>query len=152
MVRKASGARKRHVLLVSRGETVEANCHFVQFPAPKPHASRITREPDPQQNPSSRPTLAPLAESAGQQDAICRRREVHTAKLAGGKLQGFATQVLLYCFRFRKCGTFMPLSGVRGESRIAVVWTLLVAVPSRFHRFTSAFCSHAVVLSAVDSR
>src|SRR5260221_13667497 len=116
MVRKASGARKRHVLLVSRGETVEANCHFVEFPAPKAHASRIASEPDPQQNPSSRPTLAPLAENAEQQDGIRRRRAVHAAISAGGKLQGFATQVLLYCFRFRKCGTFMPLSGVRGES------------------------------------
>ena len=131
---------------------MEANCHFVEFPAPKASELRVASEPDPRQNPSSRPTLAPLAESAEQQDAICRRRAVHTAKLAGGKLQGFATQVLLYCFRFRKCGTFMPLSGVGGESRIAVVWTLLVAVPSRFHRFTSAFCSHAVVLSAVDSK
>jgi hypothetical protein len=131
---------------------VEANCHFVEFPAPKASALRIASEPDPQQNPSSRPVAAARPENAEQQDAICRRRPIPTAKLAGGKLPGFAKQVLLYCFRFRKCGTFMPLSGVRGESRIAVVWTLLVAVPSRFHRFTSAFCSHAVVLSAVDSK
>jgi len=39
-------------------------------------------------------------------------------------------QVPLYCFRLGKCGTFMPLSGVRGEFRIAVVWTLLVVVVS----------------------
>src|SRR5258706_12501112 len=101
---------------------------------------------------SSQRMLAPPAENAERQDGIRRRRAVHTAKLAGGKLQGFAKQVLLYCFRFRKCGTFMPLSGVRGESRIAVVWTLLFAVPIRFHRFTSAFCYHSVVLYAVGKR
>jgi hypothetical protein len=36
----------------------------------------------------------------------------------------------MYCFRFGICGTFMPLSGVRGVSRIAVVWTQLVAAIS----------------------
>src|SRR5260221_2769928 len=99
---------------------------------------------------SSQRMLAPPAENAERQDGIRRRRAVHTAKLAGGKLQGFAKQVLLYCFRFRKCGTFMPLSGVRGESRIAVVLTFLVAVPSPIHRSTSAFCSQADVLLAVQ--
>jgi len=130
---------------------VEANCHFVEFPAPKASELRVASEPDPRQNPSSRPTLAPLAESAEQQDAICRRRAVHTAKLAGGKLQGFATQVLLYCFRLEKCGTFMPLSGVRGDSRIAVVWTLFVLVFSSFSSVHFSILFTRAVLSSVDS-
>jgi hypothetical protein len=132
---------------------VEANGHFVEFPAPKASVFCFASEPDPQQNPISWPMLAALAENTEQQDGICRRGAVHTAKSAGGQLQGAAKQVLLYCFRFRKCGTFMPLSRARGESRIAVVWTLLVAVSSRFRRFTSGFCSHSqFVLSAVDSK
>jgi hypothetical protein len=132
---------------------VEANCHFVEIPAPKASALRFASEPDPQQNPISRPMLAALAENTEQQDGICRRGAVHAAKSECGKLQGVAERVLLYCFRFRKCGTFMPLLGVRGESRIAVVWTLLVAVSSRFRRFTSGFCSRSqFVLSAVDSK
>ena len=111
---------------------MEANYHFVEFPAPKAHALRLASEPDPQQNPSSRPVLAPPAENAEQQDAICRRGAVHVAKSAGGKFQGIAKQVLLYCFRSRECGTFMPLSRVRGESRIAVVWTFLVGSLFKF--------------------
>ena len=41
-------------------------------------------------------------------------------------------QVLLYCFRLGNCGTFMPLSSARGESRIAAVWTWFVTVFSAF--------------------
>ena len=46
----------------------------------------------------------------------------------GRRLHARAQQVLVYCFRERKCGTFMPLSCVRRESRIAVVWTWFSAV------------------------
>ena len=75
---------------------------------------------------------------------IVRSQEVlSAAKSIETSCKGVAKQVLLYCFRLGKCGTFMPLSGVRGESRIAGVWTLFVLVFSSFHRFTSAFCSHA---------
>jgi len=53
-------------------------------------------------------------------------------------------QVLLYCFGLGKCGTFMPLSGARGESRIAAAWTWFVAVfYSVFDRSTSVSCSQA---------
>ena len=132
---------------------MEANCHFVEFPAPKASALRVASKPDPQRNPPSQPMLAPPAENAEQQDGICRRGALPAAKSAGGKLQDIAKQVLLYCFRFRKCGTFMPLSRVRGESRIAVVWTLFVAVSSLVSsvHFSILF-AHAVVLSAVDSK
>jgi hypothetical protein len=130
---------------------VEANCHFVEFPAPKTSAFRIASDPDPQQNPISRSMLAPLAQNAEQQDAICRRGAVHAAKSAGRKLQGVAKQVLLYCFRFRKCGTFMPLSGVRGEFRIAGVWTLFVLVSSFVSsvHFSILF-RRAVAFTAID--
>jgi hypothetical protein len=117
---------------------VEANCHFVEFPVPKASVLRVACEPDPQRNPPSQPMLAPPAENAEQQDAICRRGALPAAKSAGGELQDIAKQVLLYCFRFRKCGTFMPLSGVRGESRIAVVWTL---VRNRFSAMSSGHFS-----------
>jgi hypothetical protein len=33
----------------------------------------------------------------------------------------------MYCLRLSKCGTFIPLSRVRGEFRITVVWTWFVA-------------------------
>lgn len=57
----------------------------------------------------------------------------------------------MYCFRFGNCGTFMPLSGVRGEFRIAVVWTWFVAVSFTISsgHFSILF-THSVVLSAVD--
>ena len=67
------------------------------------------------------------------------------------RCQAIVRQVRMYCFRFGNCGTFMPLSGVRGESRIAVVWTL---VRNRFSAMSSGHFSilftHLVFLSAVD--
>jgi len=59
-------------------------------------------------------------------------------------------QVLLYCFRLEKCGTFMPLSGVRGDSRIAVVWTLFVLVFSSFSSVHFSILFTRAVLSSVD--
>ncbi len=57
----------------------------------------------------------------------------------------------MYCFRLRNCGTFMPLSGVRGIFRIAVVWTRFVADISAISsiHFNVLF-THAVVRLAVD--
>jgi len=64
---------------------------------------------------------------------------------------GITRQVLLYCFRLDKCGTFMPLSRVQGESRIAVVWTLFVLVFSSVSsvHFSILF-TRAITLSAAD--
>ena len=64
--------------------------------------------------------------------------------------QGLSRKVRMYCFRAGNCGTFMPLSGVRGVSRIAVVWTRLVAAISAILsiHFNVLF-THAVVRSAV---
>jgi hypothetical protein len=53
-----------------------------------------------------------------------------SSKSAQARPQAIAREVRMYCFRFGICGTFMPLSGVRGVSRIAVVWTQLVAAIS----------------------
>ena len=65
--------------------------------------------------------------------------------------QGIAWQVRMYCFRPGNCGTFMPLSGVRGVFRIAVVWTRFVAAISAIlsTHFNVLF-THAVVRLAVD--
>jgi len=83
---------------------------------------------------------------------IVRSEEVFSAaKSIEKSSQRFARQVLLYCFRLGKCGTFMPLSGVQGDSRIAVVWTLFVLVFSSFSsvHFSILF-TRAVALSSVD--
>ena len=67
------------------------------------------------------------------------------------RCQAIVRQVRMYCFRFGNCGTFMPLSGVRGEFRIAVVWTWFVAVFSAISSgHFSALFTHSVFLSAVD--
>jgi hypothetical protein len=67
--------------------------------------------------------------------------------------QGSASGVRMYCFRLGNCGTFMPLSGVRGVPRIAVVWTRIVAAISAISstHFDVAF-THAVIRSAVDCK
>lgn len=60
-------------------------------------------------------------------------------------------RVLLYCFRFGDCGTFMPLSIVQGEFRIAVVWTLLVAAFSASSVHFRLLLAAAFSLSAVKA-
>jgi len=72
-------------------------------------------------------------------------------KFLGTGQKNFARQVLLYCFRLGKCGTFMPLSGVRGEPRIAGVWTLFVLVFSSVSsvHFSILF-RRAVAFTAID--
>ena len=60
-------------------------------------------------------------------------------------------QVRMYCFRFGNCGTFIPLSGVRSVSRIAVVWTrFLAAISASSSIHINALFTHSVILSAVD--
>lgn len=80
-----------------------------------------------------------------------RRGRAEAQKSIQARCQAIVRQVRMYCFRFGNCGTFMPLSGVRGESRIAVVWTL---VRNRFSAMSSGHFSilftHLVFLSAVD--
>src|SRR5260370_41909000 len=44
MIANARRVGKRHLRSVSRGETVEGNCHFLEFPAPKTHAVRRAAE------------------------------------------------------------------------------------------------------------
>jgi hypothetical protein len=64
-----------------------------------------------------------------------------------------ARKVRMYCFRFGNCGTFIPLSGVRGVFRIAVVWTRFrAAFFARSPIHVNVLFTHAVVLSAVDCR
>ena len=77
--------------------------------------------------------------------------ERHGGKFLGTGQKNFARQVLLYCIRLRKCGTFIPLSGVRGESRIAGVWTLFVLVFSSVSsvHFSILF-RRAVAFTAID--
>ena len=60
--------------------------------------------------------------------ASLRFISIESKRSLAPNLLAFAKQVLVYCFRERKCGTFMPLSCFRRESRIAVVWTWFSAV------------------------
>ena len=79
------------------------------------------------------------------------RGAAQAPKSIQARCQAIVRQVRMYCFRLGNCGTFMPLSGVRGESRIAVVWTLF---RNRFSAISSGHFSilftHLVFLSAVD--
>jgi len=78
------------------------------------------------------------------------RGAVRIAKSVQASCQALARQVPMYCFRFGNCGTFMPLSGVRGEFRIVVVWTWFVAGFSAISSgHFSVLFTRSVVLSAV---
>jgi len=107
---------------------VEGICHFWVFPAvikAYPHVRMC------HQSPSSFTELRPKSSQASH--------------------QGLAREVRMYCFRLGNCGTFMPLSGVRGIFRIAVVWTRFVAAISAISsiHFNVLF-TRAVVRLAVD--
>jgi hypothetical protein len=128
---------------------VEANCHFLEFPA---LGRGRYGPPSAAVNPSSRPFVGAPEEPTGRR-AECGGRVELSSEIARDGREGFDRQVPLYCFRLGKCGTFMPLQGIRGEFRIAVVWTLFVLV------FSSASSVHfsilftrAVALSAIDCR
>lgn len=73
--------------------------------------------------------------------------------IAGGRQstdRKTSTDVL---FLLGNCGTFMPLSRVRGESRIAVVWTWFVAAVSAISSgHFSVLFTNAVFLSVVACR
>jgi hypothetical protein len=105
---------------------VEANCHFLEFPAPKTHAVRSARELSAQPKASSGLALAASRQGATQLEGFGDGGAMRAAKRAEARRQAIGRQVRLYCFRLDNCGTFMPLSRVRGESRISVVWTLFV--------------------------
>ena len=123
---------------------MEGNCHFLEFPALKMLMLTLARKVSVQPNSGSQHCAAELpaqcllsgtslafaAEGAKESsvlDAGSARKSARIAKSVGAGCQGFAKQVLLYCFRFGNCGTFMPLSRARGESRIAVAWTRFAA-------------------------
>ena len=126
---------------------MEANCHFLEVPAPKAPAVRTaaersarTRKPSPRAVRLSAQAVelsirakscSGLAVAASRQDATqpegsVDRGAMRAANQVRAMRQAIARQVRLYCFRLDNCGTFMPLSRARGESRIAVVWTLFV--------------------------
>ena len=130
---------------------METNCHFLEFPTAKADAPRVADELSMQGHPNARPIIAVLTELTERQGRLGDRGTIRAAKSVETNGQGVARQVHLYCFRLGKCGTFMPLSRVRGESRIAVVWTWFVTVfsASSSVHFSILF-THAVVLSAVD--
>lgn len=81
------------------------------------------------------------------------REAVPVARSVQASCQALSRQVPMYCFRFGNCGTFMPLSGVRGEFKIAVVWTWFVAGFSAISsgHFRVLF-TRSVVISAVNCR
>jgi hypothetical protein len=130
---------------VARGLTVEANFHFLAGSAPTTTRQTYPNVParskkESHQTVSPSHDAAPRLRQAGSTPtrpaATWRRAQAEKQQVGPntqflGKNNKYATrQVPLYCFRRSKCGTFMPLSCVRGESRIAVVWTLFVAAVS----------------------
>jgi hypothetical protein len=160
---------------------VEANCHFLEFHRFKTHhgsnahqhsaqpkASAPSRSAVLRQDPRPAATLfaspaewteelrglnaKPTSESI-RMWPVPAATSTRKARLLGVRCQGVAKQVLLYCFRVRNCGTFMPLSDVRGGFRIAVVWTRIVAAFSAISsvHFRVLF-THAVSLSVVGCR
>jgi hypothetical protein len=98
---------------------VEGNCHFLEPRGFKTHPRRFPRQLSPQ------PRVAAL-HTERRLDRLPIGKLARIAKSVGARCQQSAQQVLLYCFRVANCGTFMPLSRVRGEFRIAV-WTRFVA-------------------------
>ena len=153
---------------------MERDCHFLEFPAPKTHAASCAVGPVAQASELSTRAksgsgfaAAASTRDVAQRERVVDRGTMHTAKLREARhqarcrramgrqarRQAIARQVRLYCFRLDNCGTFMPLFCVRGESRIAVVWTLPVDVFSAVAPVHVRFLStHAAILSAVAFR
>jgi hypothetical protein len=132
---------------------VEANCHFLEFPALGRGRNGPLCQTSEAVNPSSGPFVGAPEEPTARREECGGRVELRAVKSLDTGCQRFARQVPLYCFRLGKCGTFMPLQGIRGEFRIAVVWTLFVLVFSSLSsvHFSILF-TRAVALSAIDCR
>lgn len=130
---------------------MEANCHFLEFPTAKAGAPRVAGEPSMQGHPNWRPIIAVLTKPTERRGRFGDGGAIHAVKSVESNGQGVGREVPLYCFRLGKCGTFMPLSGVRGESRIAFAWNLFAAVFSAIslvHR--SIPFTRPAVCSAID--
>jgi hypothetical protein len=134
---------------------VEGNCHFLEFRGFKMGGLNSARQHSPRPNSISLLRVAARrserrlggtlfagatehSQELGGLDGLPVGKLARIAKSVRARCQESVQQVLLYCFRGGNCGTFMPLSRVRGEFRIAVVWT----------RFVAAFC----VISSVRFR
>jgi hypothetical protein len=120
---------------------VEGICHFWVFPAVIKAFSRAGyREPS--------HTLFPDLRN---QVKTSLSGSLHGAKSSNASNQTLARQVRMYCFWRGNCGTFMPLSRVRGVFRIAVVWTRFAAAISAISsiHFNVLF-TYAIVRLAVD--
>jgi hypothetical protein len=147
---------------------VEENCHFVPGPEisstragfrREARAGRFVPSLAGRNRAKSGLPKSGIGESISPQ-LLWKRRLVPAGSVRGtaqapksipARCQAIVRQVRMYCFRFGNCGTFMPLSGVRGEFRIAVVWTWFVAVFSAISSgHFSALFTHSVFLSAVD--
>ena len=147
---------------------MEGNCHFVEFRAfrttgrsPALQFARQSNSIVPWRGAGVHPEpwlgRAPIASLGDRrQEPTCAAelsapKSVWTMKSVRAGFQKIAKQVLLYCFLAGNCGTFMPLSRVRVEFRIAVVWTRFKAAFSasssvRFRiLFTHAFFSCVAV-------
>jgi hypothetical protein len=129
---------------------VEANCHFLESPKAKPGVPQAAGGLSTQGHPGWQPTSALAEQSAGRREGFGAPGALRAAKWLETNDQGAARQVPLYCFRLGKCGTFKPLSRVRGGSRIAVVWTLFAVVFSAVSsiRGNILFASPVVSLAA----
>src|SRR5438128_1969589 len=82
--------------------------------------------------------------------AVRTRGSLQMLKSVQSAAQSVLRRVRLYCFRLADCGTFMPLSGVCGISRIAVVWTRFVtAISAILSIHSSVLFTPAVLCLAV---
>jgi hypothetical protein len=107
---------------------VEANCHFLESHKAKPSMPRAAGGLSLHGTTGWRPIAAPLDQSIGRREGSGATGSRRAAKWVETNHRCAARQVPLYCFRLGECGTFKPLSRVRGQSRIAVVWTLFAFV------------------------
>jgi len=142
---------------------VEANCHFLEFPALPTDSQSLVGELS-LRTASNADLAAPATERLQKNFAVGSFPvSIHATPLAvrhrtgnqtaGGKQSTYRKTSTDVLFSLGNCGTFMPLSRVRGESRIAVVWTWLVAAVSAISSgHFSALFTHEIFLSAADCR
>ena len=135
---------------------MEGNCHFLEFPALPTDSRSLVGELAVRT--ASNADLFPKNFAAGSLTvstcaaALAVRHRLRN-QIAGGKQSTHRKASTDVLFSVGNCGTFMPLSRVRGESRIAVVWTWLVAAVSAISSgHFSALFTHEIFLSAADCR
>lgn len=107
---------------------MEENCHFVACSRPRNAYARLSPRALGAGKLSRRSIVQFARRRLRPVHGVSSRGVVDAAKSVQPSSQAFVPQVPMYCFRFGKCGTFMPLSAARKEFRIAVVRIRFVSV------------------------